>query len=512
MNKRIKQIITVLFFSMIFSIGFAADDQSTTEKVNSVFKPAVDLLSKIFLFDPVKALGFDVGTDVPLVVIWLIFGGIFFTLKMRFINIRGFRHAIALITGKYDKPGDQGEVSHFQALTTALSATVGLGNIAGVAIAISVGGPGATFWMILAGFFGMSLKFTECTLGLKYRKISEKGIVSGGPMYYLEKGFAKRNLKIIGQTLAVLYAIIVFMASFGGGNMFQSNQAFSQLAGVIPVFENYSLFVGVFLALAVGLVIIGGLKSIARVTEKIVPFMALLYVGTALAIIFINITRVDDVFYLIITEAFHGDAVKGGFIGVLIMGFRRGSFSNEAGIGSASIAHSAARTDKPVSEGLVALLEPFIDTVIICTMTAMVIIFTGFHHNPENLEGAPLTSAAFASVFSWFPYLLVVAIFLFAYSTMISWSYYGEKGFNYIFKPIIKNSIVSSRIYQFIFLGFVILGTTTFLEDVINFADMMILGLSFPNIIGLLLYSNEVKKDLDIYIKQLKEKKITRTR
>jgi alanine or glycine:cation symporter, AGCS family len=483
-----------------------------TDRVNEVFKPAVDFLAKIFLFDPVKALGIDVGTDVPLVVIWLILGGLFFTFRMKFINIRGFRHAIALTAGKYDKPGESGEVSHFQALTTALSATVGLGNIAGVAIAISIGGPGATFWMILAGILGMSLKFTECTLGLKYRKINDEGIVSGGPMYYLEKGFADRNMKYIGKALAVIYAIIVFMASFGGGNMFQSNQAFSQLAEVVPFFKDYSLWVGIFLAFAVGLVIIGGLKSIAQVTSKIVPLMAFLYVGTALSIIIINISRTGEVFHLIITEAFSSESVKGGFIGVLIMGFKRGAFSNEAGIGSASIAHAAARTDKPVSEGLVALLEPFIDTVVICTMTAMVIIFTGFHHNTGHLEGAPLTSAAFGSVYSWFPYLLVIAILLFAYSTMISWSYYGEKGFNYIFHPVIKNRSVSSKIYQFLFLGFVILGTTTYLKDVIDFADMMILGLSFPNIIGLVILSKEVKKDLDIYLQQLKEKKITRKR
>ena len=482
-----------------------------TERINDIFKPAVDFLAKIFLFDPVKALGFDVGVDVPLVVIWLLIGGVYFTFRMNFINIRGFRHAIALVSGKYDKPGNKGEVSHFQALTTALSATVGLGNIAGVAIAISIGGPGATFWMILAGFLGMSLKFTECTLGLKYRSISKKGIVSGGPMYYMEKGFSARKMKYLGKLLAVIYAFIVFMASFGGGNMFQSNQAYSQLAEVIPYFRDYSLGFGIFLAAAVGLVIIGGLKSIARVTSKIVPFMAIIYVGAALTIIGINITKTDDVLWLIIKEAFNPQSIKGGFVGVLIMGFRRGAFSNEAGIGSASIAHSAARTNRPISEGLVALLEPFIDTVVICTMTAMVIIFTGYHNNPSHLEGAPLTSAAFESVYSWFPYILVLAILLFAYSTMISWSYYGEKGFNYLFVPIIKNRLVSSRIYQVLFLGFVILGATTYLKDVIDFSDMMILGLSFPNIIGLIVLSGEVKKDLNLYMQQLKKKEIRRT-
>ena len=380
---------------------------------------------------------------------------------MRFINVRGFKHAIGLVKGDYDDPNDKGEVSHFQALTTALSATVGLGNIAGVAIAISVGGPGATFWMIVAGLLGMSTKFVECTLGVKYRKLDENGKFSGGPMYYLRDGLAKYNMARFGKFLAILFAILCVGGSFGGGiNMFQANQAYAQLAGQFPALCRNGPMFGLILAILVGTVIIGGIKSIANVTEKIVPFMALLYVGTALIIILMNITEVGSVFALIIKGAFAPDAALGGVIGVLIQGFRRAAFSNEAGIGSASIAHSAAKTNEPVSEGIVALLEPFIDTVVICTMTALVIIFTGMYNVP-GLEGAQMTSNAFGSVFSWFPYLLVIAIFLFALSTMISWSYYGLKAWEFLFG---KNK-VSEYVYKIIFLLFIIVGSSVKLSS-----------------------------------------------
>ncbi len=470
-----------------------------TDRINEFFIPAVEILNKIIFWDLAKVIGLELPYEVPFVVVWLILGGIFFTVKMRFINIRGFKHAIQLVAGKFDKPGEPGEVSHFKALAMALSATVGLGNIAGVAIAIAVGGPGATFWMILAGFFGMSLKFSECTLGLKYRRISARGIVSGGPMYYLEQGLRKRNLRFLGEFLAVLYAILIILASFGGGNMLQSNQAFAQLSEVVPVFNGKGLIVGCFLAFFVGLVILGGLKSIARVASKIVPFMAILYVLTALVIVAMNYNKILSVFELILVDAFSLNAAKGGFFGVMIMGFRRGAFSNEAGIGSASIAHSAAITRIPIREGLVALLEPFIDTVIICTMTALVIIFTGVYQSAPELSGAPLTSAAFGTVFWWFPYLLVVAIFLFAFSTMISWSYYGLQGFLFLSTKYSKNIKIPGITYQLLFLLFVILGAATDLKDVITFSDMMILGLAFPNLLGLLFMSNEIKEDLKAY-------------
>ena len=485
---------------------------STAEKINAWFEPLVDMLSSVLFWDPVAAFGYDIGARVPLVVIWLICGGAYFTVRMGFVNIRGFGHACGLVAGRYDKPGDRGEVSSFQALATALSATVGLGNIAGVAIAMSVGGPGATLWMIMAGFFGMSLKFTECTLGMKYRVIDENGVVSGGPMYYLRDALSRRNLKFTGKLLSVVFAVMIIVASMGGGNMFQSNQAFSQMVYIFPFMEGRGFVFGLVIAFLVGIVIIGGIKSIARVTSRIVPFMAILYVGTALVIIFMNIADVGNVFRLIVSGAFSAPAVKGGIIGVLIMGFQRGAFSNEAGLGSASIAHSAAKTEEPVSEGLVALLEPFIDTVIICTMTAMVIIFTGMYENPEGLEGAPLTSAAFATVFGWFPYLLGLAILLFAFSTMISWSYYGLKGFDYLFGKVFfrvfGNKRVSSVLFQLIFLFFIVVGSSSNLNSVIDFSDMMILSLAFPNIIGLIILAPEVKSDLRSYFRRRKRGEI----
>ena len=507
------------------------EEKNFSQQINDFFEPVVEAMGYVLFWDPLEAFGIrdpyiydDNGNPiydkngnhkrqgVPIIVLWLIVGAVFFTFKMRFINIRGFRHSIELIRGKYDKPGDKGEVSHFQALTTALSATVGLGNIASVAIAIAIGGPGATFWMIVAGLFGMSTKFVECTLGVKYRKIDKSGQVSGGPMYYLSRALKKRKLGVLGKILAAIFAVLIMGCSFGGGNMFQANQAFSQLALFFPFMEDKGAYFGILLAILVGLVIIGGIKSIGNVTEKVVPFMASLYIITALVIIFMNISEMGNVFVLIFNGAFNAAAIKGGFIGVLIIGFQRACFSNEAGVGSASIAHSAVKTDEPISEGIVALLEPFIDTVVICTMTALVIIFTGLHNNPGDLEGAQLTSAAFGSVFSWFPYLLVVAIFLFAFSTMVAWSYYGLKGFDYLcggfFENKLGNRKIGTRIFQFIFLGFAIIGASSSLDVVIGFSDMMILSMAFPNILGLFILAKEVKKDMKSYMSRVKNGEI----
>jgi len=488
-----------LFIIMLIS-AVSAKAATLSEKIDGFFKPIVDdYLIPVIFWDPIKAMGFDVGADVPIVVVWLIFGAIYFTLKMKFINFRGFKHAIELVKGDYDDPNDKGEVSHFQALTTALSATVGLGNIAGVAIAISIGGPGATFWMIVAGLLGMSAKFVECTLGVKYRKLDENGEVSGGPMYYLRDGLAKYKMAGFGKVLAVLFAILCIGGSFGGGNMFQANQAYAQVAGQFPALAGNGPMFGLILAILVGTVIIGGIKSIANVTEKIVPFMAALYVGTALIIILLNITEVGNVFVLIFKGAFAPAAGLGGIIGVLIQGFRRAAFSNEAGVGSASIAHAAAKTNEPVSEGIVSLLEPFIDTVVICTMTALVLIITGFH-DVQGVEGAQMTSQAFGSVFSWFPYLLVIAIFLFAFSTMISWSYYGLKSWTFLF----GKSKASEYSYKLLFLIFIVIGSSVQLGAVLDFSDMMILAMAFPNIVGLLILSKEVRFDLDTYYDKLK--------
>jgi len=480
--------------------------QTISERINEAFVPVVDLLDKVFFWDPVEAVGIEIEADVPIVVLWLLFGGIFFTFRMGFINIRAFRHAFGLLSGKYDKPGSKGEVSHFQALSTALSATIGLGNITGVAIAIAIGGPGATLWMILAGFFGMSLKFTECTLGIKYRHMDENGKVSGGPMYYLDMALSKRGLKPVGKTLALFSAVMMVLASFGGSNMLQSNQSFVQFATIIPSLGPHGFWFGIALSVLIGFVVIGGIKGIARVTSKLVPFMSILYVGTALIIIMINFTRIDDVFLIIIKGAFNPVAVKGGIIGVIIQGFRRGAFSNEAGVGSAAVAHAAARTDEPVKEGIVAMLEPFIDTILICTMTSLVIIFTGLHEMTGALEGTEITSAAFASVFPWFPYLLVVAILCFAFSTMISWSYYGLNGFKFLFEKIILKLTGSKKpvsyIYYAIFLFFTVVGASSSLDNVIAFSDMMVLTLAFPNIIGLLILAPEIWGDLKNYMER----------
>lgn len=467
-----------------------------TELIDQIFSPLVAFLATIIFWDPIAALGFDIGTKVPIVVVWLVIGAVFFTIRMGFVNIRCFRLAIQLVSGKYEEPGEKGQVSHFQALTTALSATVGLGNIAGVAVAITVGGPGATFWMIVAGLLGMTSKFTECTLGLKYRKVNADGEVSGGPMYYIPVAFERLGIPKAGKWAGVLFAILCVGGSLGGGNMFQANQAFAQVSSQVPFAQGNSLWFGAILAILTAAVIIGGIKNIANVTEKIVPIMAVLYVATSLYIIIANYNLIGQTFSLILDGAFNGSALKGGIIGVIITGFQRASFSNEAGVGSASIAHAAARTGKPISEGIVALLEPFIDTVLICTMTAFVIIITGFY-NVTSMEGTQLTSAAYGSVVSWFPMLLVVAVFLFAFSTMISWSYYGLKAWQYMF----GDGKTTELIYKLIFLVCIVIGSSANLDPVIDFSDMMILAMAFPNIFALYVLSGEVRRDLDIYLK-----------
>ncbi len=486
--------------------------EPVSSKIDEAFEPVVRFLENIFFWDPVAAFGFDLDARIPLVVVWLILGGIFFTFRMRFVNIRLFGHAFALLTGRYDKKGDKGEVSHFQALSTALSGTVGLGNIAGVAIAVTVGGPGATFWMIIAGFLGMSMKFTECTLGVKYRFIDENGRVAGGPMYYLSRGLSRRGLGHLGAILAVFSAIMMVLASFGGSNMFQANQSFSQFTLIFPGMEGYGVWFGLALATLIGIVVYGGIKSIARVASRLVPFMALIYVTAALIIIAFNITRVGEVFAIIINGAFSPASLKGGIIGVLITGFQRGAFSNEAGVGSAAVAHAAAKTDIPVKEGIVALVEPFIDTVVICTMTAMVIIFSGVTETTTGLEGAQLTSAAFETVFPWFPYLLVISILCFAFSTMISWSYYGLNGFRFLFEKPFKRMRIPARFipltYYAIFLGFTVLGASSSLNNVIDFSDMMVLTMAFPNIIGLVIMGPEVYADLQVYLKARREGRV----
>ena len=479
-----------------------------SENTEDVIEQGAHYLAKIEYDDPVILThpnGDPVTKGIPFIVIWLVLGATFFTLRMGFINLRGFRHSIALAKGTYDDPDAPGQVTHFQALATAVSGTVGLGNIAGVAVAVSLGGAGATFWMIVCGLLGMSSKFVECTLGVKYRSILPDGRVFGGPMNYLRYGLEKRNLKGLGKVLAGLFAVLCVGASFGGGNMFQANQSFEQLAGQFTVLQGNGFWFGVVTAILVGVVIIGGIKSIANVTGRVVPLMASIYVIAALAVIIMNIQNIGSAFSAIVDGAFSPAALKGGIIGVLIVGFQRAAFSNEAGVGSAAIAHSAVKTNNPPSEGFVALLEPFIDTVVVCTLTALVLIFTGMHE-VEGMAGAQLTSDAFGSVISWFPYVLGVAVFLFAFSTMISWSYYGMRAWTYLFGKSKKAEMV----YKMMFLVFVVIGASVSLGAVLDFSDMMILAMSFPNIIGLYIMSGEVRKDLDDYWHRLKNNQLFR--
>lgn len=453
-------------------------------------------LATVFFWD---VMFWDDDATFPLVVLWLVFGATFLTLKMGFINFRAFKHAVNVTRGKYSNPADAGEVSHFQALSAALSATVGLGNIAGVAIAVSIGGPGATFWMILAGLLGMSSKFTECTLGQQYRQVRPDGRLMGGAMYYLSKGLADLNMPRFGKVLAVVFAVLCIGGSFGGGNMFQVNQSMNALQETVPLLGTYPWVYGVIMVLLTGIVIIGGIRRIATVADKIVPFMCGIYVLTALAVIIDNAPAIPGAFGAIIDGAFSPGAAYGGFIGVLVQGFRRAAFSNEAGAGSAAIAHSAARTPYPVREGIVALLEPFIDTVVVCTMTALVIVITGAYANPEysqliaDNQGAALTSRAFGEHITWFPLVLSLAVMLFAYSTMISWSYYGERCWVWMFGD------GTTRVYQALFLVFTFLGSIVTAANVLEFGDLMILGMAFPNLIGVLLLSGKVKRELEAY-------------
>jgi len=454
-----------------------------------------------YLVSPIATVFFyDFGTGVPFIVLWLLAGGIFLTLRMGFINFRAFRHAIDLTRGVYDNPDEPGEVSHFQALSAALSATVGLGNIAGVAIAIGTGGPGACFWIILVGLFGMSAKFTECALGQLYRVNDKDGHVLGGPMRYLRVGLQELGLGPLGTVLAGLFMILCIGASLGGGNAFQVGQSLDAIRGSEGLLAEQPWIYGLIMAAAVGVVIIGGIKSIGAVASRIVPVMCLLYVLAALYILARNYTEVPTAFVKIFQEAFTMEAGLGGFFGIMVIGIKRAVFSNEAGIGSAAIAHSAAKTDEPVSEGIVALLEPFIDTVVVCTITALVIIVTGVYEAPEmevvvdRELGARLTLYAFITGgHDWFRYLLYVAVVLFAYSTCISWSYYGERCWVQLF------GVRTSLIYKLLFLVFTFLGSIVTRGNILDFSDLMILGMSFPNLLGVFLLSGVVKRALDIY-------------
>ena len=493
MAKTVLRLVGVL--STLLS---AAAHGGVDETIDAAFRPIAKAMSDFVFFSV------QVGeAELQLIVVWLIAGALFFTCYFRFISIRGFRHAIRIVLGKEDKePKAPGEVSHFQALATAVSGTVGVGNITHVAVAVSIGGPGAAFWLMVAGFLGMASKFVECTLGVKYRQINADGTVSGGPMFYLDQGLKGRNLPRLGKAMAWYYAICIMMGSIGVAAMFQANQAYVQFVNVTggedSFFDGRAWLFGTALAVLTALVIIGGIRSIARVTSKLVPFMALLYLTAALVVLAMNFTKLPWAIGAIVTGAFSPQGVTGGIVAVLILGFRRAAFSNEAGIGSSAVAHAAVRTKEPLTQGFVAMLEPFLDTVVICTMTALVITVTVYDPalvRDGAISGVELTSSAFASVLPWFPYILAVVVMLFAYSTMISWSYYGLEGFIYIFGAKRWAKVA----FNTLFCLCVIVGCTTQLDAVLDFSDAMVFAMALANVLGLYLLAPVVKKDLDVY-------------
>jgi AGCS family alanine or glycine:cation symporter len=474
--------------------------------INSVFDPISDALST-FVFAEITVF----GATFPWIVAWLVIAATVFTFYFGFIQVRGFRMALDLVRGRYSKKDDPGEITHFQALSSAVSGTVGLGNIAGVGVAVTIGGPGATFWMILAGLLGMCTKFVECTLGVRYREIHEDGTVSGGPMHYLRKGIAERfgnGGKVLGRVLAVLAAVMILFFAISGGNMFQANQTFAQLRDVTGGDDGFlgsdgaALIFGILLALVVGFVIIGGIKSIGKVTSRLVPTMGIVYVLACLVVIGVNITSVPSAIGAIFSGAFSPEGVVGGAIGALIVGFQRAAFSNEAGLGSAPIAHSAVKTKNPVTEGYVSLLEPFIDTVVICTMTALTIVIakTQFWTDAQATvfaggevpDGVTVTSESFETVLPWFPYVLTLAVGLFALSTLITWAYYGQKAWTFLF----GKSQSSERVYQIMFCAFIVVGSVLTLGKVLSFADAVLFLLALFNIIGLYLLVPVVKQEL----------------
>ena len=493
------RLLTVLgLMIMMTAPAFAGID----ETINAATAPIATAIGQIVFF---KISIFD--AKLPLVVLWLVVGAVFFTYYTGFINLKGFGHAISLVKGDYSDPNSRGEVSHFQALATAVSGTVGIGNIGGVAVAVTVGGAGATFWLIVAGFLGMSTKFVECTLGVKYRAENPDGSVSGGPMYYLTKGFEELNMAKFGRFMGVFYAIGIFIGALGIGNMFQSNQAYVQLNNVAGgALDGYGWLVGLILAGVVYAVIVGGIKSIARVTEKIVPFMAVFYCVFAIIVILLNIGHLPAAIGNIFSGAFTGEGVAGGTLGALIIGFQRAVFSNEAGIGSASIAHAAVKTDRPITEGFVSLLEPFIDTIVICTITALV-IGTSQVADPNFAGGATgvaMTSEAFERHLSWFPVPLAFAALLFAFSTMISWSYYGLKGWTYLFGEDERGQ----TFYKMIFCAFVVLGCVVQLGPILDISDALVFLICVPNILGLYFLAPIVKRELNAYMADLNSGKI----
>ena len=478
--------------------------------MNELFLTINKIFESILFFD--IFFGTMEGTSFPFVVALLIVGGVFLTLKMGFVNLRMFSHSLAIVKGKYKTREDKGIISPFQSLATALSATVGIGNIASVSIAISLGGAGAAFWMIMAGFLGMTLKFTEVTLSVQHRKFLPDGTIMGGGMEYLSHGLAEKGMPKIGKIIASIFAFFMILGALGAGNTFQVSQSLSIVQGQISFFSDFPWVFGLIMAFITGLVLIGGIKRIATVAEKIVPVMVIFYLLMVFWVLGTYFTEIPDAFALIFNEAFTPTAVAGGIFGAMIQGFQRAVFSNEAGLGSAGIAHSASRVKYPVRQGMVSLYEPFIDTVVVCTMTALVVILTGSYLGGTEVldtaiaskQGAVITSTAFGSVVSWFPTILGGAIFMFAFSTMISWAYYGERAWVYLFGS--KTSIL----YKLIFLGFIIIATVVDTGIMVDFSSTLFLALAIPNLFGLIIMSGDVRSQLTEYLAKLKSGELDR--
>ncbi len=472
--------------------------------MNEIIQGINTFFENILFFD--IFFGAIKGSSFPFVVAWLIAGGVFLTFKMGFVNLRMLRHSFNIVRGKYHTKDDKGIISPFQSLATALSATVGIGNIAAVSIAISLGGAGAAFWMIMAGFLGMTLKFTEVTLSVKYREFLPDGTIMGGGMEYLSRGLADKGMVKTGKSMAMIFAFFMILGAIGAGNTFQVSQSLTIMQGQISFFNDYPWVFGLILATVTGLVIIGGIKRIAHVAEAIVPFMVIFYLGMVFWVLGTYFTAIPDAFALIFREAFTPTAVAGGIFGAMVQGFQRAVFSNEAGLGSAGIAHAPARVKYPIRQGLVSLYEPFIDTVVVCTMTALVVILTGTYlGGTEALDaaiaakqGAVITSTAFGTVVSWFPTVLGFAIFMFAFSTMISWSYYGERAWVYLF------GLKSSIIFKLIFLAFIVIATVVDTGLMVDFSSILFLALAVPNIFGLMIMSGNVRRMLTEYLAKLK--------
>ncbi len=465
-----------------------ADAPSFAERIDAALTPVSDFVSSIIFYSVTIA-----GVSLPLVVIWLIAAALVLTFSLRFINLRGFRHAWGLIINPRDHAGASGEISHWQALSSALSGTVGLGNIASVPVAIAIGGPGAVFWMILAGFFGMSSKFAECALAVKYRKVRPDGSTLGGPMYYIEEVFGRLGLKTLGKAAAIFFAVMAIGASI---SVFQVNQSHAQFANVTGL--NVPVVFGVIMASGVAFVILGGIKRIGKVTGILVPLMGALYLSAGLVILAMNFTAIPDAFVTIFRSAFGLDAAGGGLVGALINGVRRATYSNEAGVGSAAIAHSAVKTNEPLTEGYVALLEPFIDTIVVCTITALVVIVTGAYLPylyGDNVVGIEITSAAYESAFTWFPYILLVASVLFAFTTLVSWAFYGAQAAAYLFGDTKRVDVLFKLSLCFVLST----GAAVSLSSIINFIDSMLFGMCIPNIIALYLLLPELKRDVTAY-------------